>query len=366
MGLAPAIDHLPDRVAPGRVGLLTNGAARDRRGTTSARLFADDPAIDLRCLFTPEHGFDLAAGPGEAVTDKPEDGIPIVTLYGARWAPEPEHFSGIDLLVIDLPGLGVRCFTYLATALLSLRVAAKAGCPVLVLDRPNVLGRIIEAPGGTVRESGLLCPMAIPLRHGMTLAEALSLAAAEEGLPPPAIVPCAPGHDGQPWWPPSPNLPALESALAYPGTVLIEGTSLSEGRGTDAPFRKIGAPGLPGAALADHLLGLGLPGMSIKPVEFEPTSSKHAGILCSGMEITVTNLETARPVSLVLHLLAWVRDAMPGLLAPADLLDALAGGPDLRAWCGETKSPVERLTANWHTAAQAFAERRAPFLLYES
>ena len=349
-----------------RVGLLTNSAARDSAGRTSAALFAADPRVELTCLFSPEHGLDLSAGPGEAVGDAAEGAIPIVTLYGARWAPEARHLAGIDALVVDLPSLGVRCFTYLATALLSLRAAAGAGCPAILFDRPNPLGRAIEAPTGTARTEGLLCPLAIPLRFGMTLGEVLRLAAAEEGLPAPRVVPCQEAESEAPWWPPSPNLPDRAAALAYPGTVLIEGTGLSEGRGTDAPFRKIGAPGLPGDALADHLSGLGLPGLAITPAAFTPENSKHAAQPCSGIEVTVTDAAAARPVSLTLELLGWVRDRAPALLAPTDLMDALSGGPELRAWCETPNCPVEALTASWQTEARAFAERRRPHLLYES
>ncbi len=369
MGLAPAIDRL-DLVDSGltgrRLGLVTNAAARASDGRPTAEILARDPDCQLICLFTPEHGFDLSAGPSEAVSDGTLHGTPAITLYGTRLQPDPDHLADIDGLVIDLPSLGVRCFTYLATALRCMRVAASSRCPVTILDRPNRLGRKIEAPTGKARDRGLLCPLTIPLRYGMSLGEALDMAAHEEDLPSPSIIPCAKSGEEAGWWPPSPNLPSRDSALIYPGTVLIEGTGLSEGRGTDAPFQTIGAPELPAAELAGFLKSLGCPGLSIEAAQFEPTSSKHRGAVCDGVRLSVTDPGTAEPVHLVLHLLGWLRDNAPDQLDPTDLMDALWGGTELRSWCQSPQSTVERLTANWQSSTQAFEKRRRPFLLYSS
>ncbi|MEO1248752.1 MAG: DUF1343 domain-containing protein [Pseudomonadota bacterium] len=369
MGLAPAIDFFDrfrDGLADRKLGLVTNSAARNRDGQTTAEILAGDPDCNLACLFTPEHGFNLTAGPSEAVADGNFNGIPISTLYGERLAPTAQHLADLDALVIDLPSLGMRCFTYLATALRCLRAAAASGCPVLILDRPNPLGRKIEAPVGNALDRGLLCPMTIPLRYGMSLGEVLGMAAHEEGWPAPVIYACEESHHQPPWWPPSPNLPSIESALAYAGTVLIEGTALSEGRGTDAPFQNIGAPGLPADEVAGFLTNLKRPGLAIRPARFEPISSKQQGNLCNGVHITVVDPQCAEPVRLVLNLLGWVRDNTPELLEPTGLLDALWGGTDLRAWCQRSQSTVEALTASWQSSALTFEKRRRPFLLTSS
>lgn len=367
MGLAPAIDRLDPfeaRLAGRRIGLLTNSAARASDGRTTVEMLAGNPDCELVCLFTPEHGFDLSAGPSEAVSDGRLGGIPTVTLYGERLQPETGHLKEIDGLVIDLPSLGVRCFTYLATALRSMRVAAAVGCPVTIFDRPNLLGRMIEAPTGKARDRGLLCPLTIPLRYGLSLGEALGMAAHEEGLPAPSTVRCSETDGEARWWPPSPSLPDKESALVYPGTVLIEGTGMSEGRGTDAPFQNIGAPGLPAAELAGFLNSLGLPGLSIQTRRFEPDLSKHRNIACDGIHIAVLDARCAQPVHLVLHLLGWVRDNVPEFLQPTDLMDALWGGAELRSWCQRPQSTVETLTASWQSSSLTFEKRRRPFLLY--
>ncbi|MEM8914565.1 MAG: exo-beta-N-acetylmuramidase NamZ domain-containing protein, partial [Pseudomonadota bacterium] len=193
MGLTAAIDDLDFSLLEGRrLGLLTNSAARTASGQTTLDTLRSHPSAEINCIFTPEHGLTATAEPAQPVPDGQSAGTRVITLYGARLQPDPDHLNDIDLVVIDLPGLGVRCFTYLATAWRTITVAAEARTPVLILDRPNSLGRSIELPIGQARAKGLLCPLTVPLRHGLTLGEILRMAATEAHIPQPDIALCAP------------------------------------------------------------------------------------------------------------------------------------------------------------------------------
>lgn len=384
MSVLPAIEQLvreaPARLRGRRVALLTHAAA-----TTAALERSVDAlraACDLRLLFGPEHGLDGVATAGEhvgAYIDK-ASGLPVISLYGARRAPAPADLDGIDLLVCDLCDVGARYYTYAATLLHSVAAAAGAGVSVLVCDRPNPLGgATVEGPLLRAGYESLVGGAPVPIRHGLTLGELARMVNARSAAPADLAVLPARGwrraqhhpDTGLPWAPPSPNVPSYETALLYPGTCLIEGTNLSEGRGTALPFQQVGAPWLDGDALAERLNALGLPGVRARATAFVPFTSKHAGQRCEGVQLHIADARALRPVALGVHLLAALRRGWPAQfawLAPADkarhFVDLLWGGDGLRRALDAGDEPATIIAA-MDTEAREFEREREAWLLYE-
>jgi uncharacterized protein YbbC (DUF1343 family) len=253
-------------------------------------------------------------------------GAPIVSLYGDAFddlSPRREHLSGIDLLLVDLADVGSRFYTFVWTALLALRTAHRAGVAVIVLDRPNPIGGVASQVEGRTQRPGFLSFVGlepVPIRHSLTVGEMLALVAARDGLPlgadgALAIVPVQ-GWDraasaadwDRPFVLPSPNMPTADTALVYPGGCLLEGTNLSEGRGTTRPFEIVGAPWIDGRALAAGLEATALGGFRARPLTFRPTFQKHAGTVCGGVQIHVTDPVAFRPVATYVALVAFCRD----------------------------------------------------------
>ncbi len=363
-----------------RVGLVTNHTAVDRRLRSAVDLLRGIDGVELVALFGPEHGVRGEAQAGVAVSGATDarTGLPVHSLYGESQHPTPAMLAGLDALVFDIQDVGVRYATYVSTMAYAQEAAAAAGLAFVVLDRPNPIG-------GARVEGSVLDPAfasfvgvhPVPVRHGMTAGELARLFATDRGWSEPIVVPMRGwprvqwfDGTGLPWVQPSPNLPTLDSVTLYPGTCLLEGTNVSEGRGTTRPFEYIGAPWLDPFALAEELERKDLPGVAFRPISFTPTFSKHAGQACGGVQVHVLDRNALRPVELGQHLLHAIRRLDPGAFAwrqRADgghFLDLLLGGdrPRLGLAAG---ADVEEVTAGWAEAAAAFAERRRPFLLYD-
>ena len=308
-----------------RVGLLAHPASIDRR-LFHARKILDALGVRVALLLGPEHGYGGEAQDLIGVADaRDAHGTPIRSLYGASFedlAPTPDDLARIDLLVVDLQDVGARYYTFVWTAVLAMRACARAGVRMLVLDRPNPLGGDLERIEGR-RQSRAFCSFVglepVPARHSMTLGEIVAWRAEAEGLPREVVrvLGVAGLQRGElatawdrPFVPPSPNMPTHATACVYPGGCLIEGTNLSEGRGTTRPFELVGAPWLDGARLADDLHALSLPGVRARPVTFQPAFQKHAGIVCGGVHVHVTDANAFRPfaTSLALVTLAHAQD----------------------------------------------------------
>ncbi|NNG03587.1 MAG: DUF1343 domain-containing protein [Inquilinus sp.] len=279
--------------------------------------------------------------------------------------------AGIDAVVCELPDVGCRAFTYLATLLSICRAAAEAEVAAVILDRPNPIGGIVEGGGVVAGQENFVAPYDLPLRHGLTLGEVARLFCAEQGLAPPAVVPCdgwqrTPIALGSVYVSPSPNMPTPTAALAYPGAVLLEGTGLSEGRGTVRPFTLLGAPGIDGDALARHLAVAELPGLRVRAARFRPAASKHAGALCGGVELYVDDPRAWRALPVVLEILAFIRDRHGASLEPGAFLDRLSGGTTLREWCLTSGADPRELIDPWTAEHDAHRDRVAPHLLYRA
>jgi uncharacterized protein YbbC (DUF1343 family) len=301
-----------------RVALLAHPASVDRR-LVHARRILDALGVRVALVFGPEHGYGGEAQDMIGVTDARDAlGTPIRSLYGDAFdllSPTPEDLANIDVLVVDLQDVGARYYTFVWTAVLALRACARAGVRVLVLDRPNPLGGDVARLEGR-RQSRACCSFVglepIPVRHSLTLGEIVSWRAEVEGIPAELVqVVAAAGlereqhatHWDRPFVAPSPNMPTYETALVYPGACLIEGTNLSEGRGTTRPFEVVGAPWIDGVRLADDLHTLALPGLRARPLTFLPGFQKHAGVVCGGVQVHVTDPVAFRPVATYLALI---------------------------------------------------------------
>jgi uncharacterized protein YbbC (DUF1343 family) len=320
--LAPIVTEL----RASRIGLLAHPASVDRR-LVHVRRVLDAIGIDVALVFGPEHGYGGEAQDMVGVAHARDAfGTPIRSLYGEHYedlSPRAEDVAAIDVLVVDLQDVGSRYYTFVWTAVLAMRACVRAGVRVLVLDRPNPIGGDLVHLEGR-RPSHPYCSFVglepIPVRHGLTLGEIVAWRASEEGVAAGLVRVLsvggldrgahAPAWD-RPFVMPSPNMPTYETALVYPGGCLIEGTNLSEGRGTTRPFEIVGAPWIDGVRLATEMRAVGCAGARVRPVTFLPTFQKHAGQICGGVQVHVTDPDRFRPMASYLALVALARAQDP-------------------------------------------------------
>lgn len=362
-----------------RFGLLCHQASVLPDLTPAHRALKDLFPQGLRLLFSPQHGL---SGTAQANMDysfdsiEPETGLPVVSLYGPRLAPDPEHLSEIEVLVIDLQDVGCRVYTYVWTMFLCLKACAEEGVEVLVLDRPNPLGGRREGPllkGDLISFVGLY---PLPMRHGLTLGELALYFRAELSLDLELeVVPLDSWSRGMlfpetglPWVPPSPNMPRFETALLYPGQVLWEGTNVSEGRGTTFPFEVFGAPWLDVKRLLARIPDL--PGVSFSPWEFVPWFDKWAGKTCRGLRLQVREPDIFSPVRTGLYLVSCLVDEpfFSFRLPPYEFqwqelpFDIIVGDKNVRL--GLENGDLEEVERLVSAGLDEFEERVSPFLLY--
>ena len=307
-----------------RVALLAHPASVaviDGKPHHAVDLVHNHNNLKLVRLFGPEHGLYGKAQEGEQVADglDAKTGLEVISLYGERRAPEPDHLQTIAALLFDLQDVGVRCFTYLSTLKACLQVCAETDTQLVVLDRPNPLGRSVFGPGVEAGFESFVAAHDVPFVHGKTLGELALVLAKDLALKPYLEVIAVEGWEGEPWdqtelpWlAPSPNLPRFESALCYPATVFLEGTNLSEGRGTDFPFEQFGAPWLQAERLADELNGLEL-GVSFSPTRFIPSRSKYAGQSVQGVRLKIDDRDRYNPLTIAEKVLALIYQQNAGL-----------------------------------------------------
>lgn len=381
----PGIDVLVERgqdALRGRaLGVLGGSGAITVDLIPTIAALREQRGLHIVALFGPEHGLRGAAAAGEPVDSgrDPATGLPVYSLYGERQEPSGAMLDGIETLLVDLQDVGLRYYTYASTVRAVLRAAARRGLPVILLDRPNPLnGRAMEGP---IAEPGFLSFVGaaqVPVRHGLTLGELARWMNEQEGIGAPLTV--IPMHGwqraywfddtGLPWAPPSPNIPTAETCLAYAATCLIEGTPVSEGRGTTQPFQVLGAPWIDGEDLAGRLNALDLPGVRFRPTWFCPTASKHAGLTCGGVQLHVDDRGAFAGLRSGLHLLATLRRRYPEQMGwTTDQsgryhVDLLLGSdrPRLALDRGDA---VDELVASWQSALASFAAERRTYLLYD-
>lgn len=367
-----------------RFALITNQSAMV--GDKHLLEVMEKQGVRPALIFSPEHGLKGNAEDGVKLADDACAAIPVKSLYGASKKPRTDDLKGIDLVVFDIQDAGVRFYTYISTMGLAMQAAAKAGVPFVVLDRPNPLGGDYVA--GFVREKtpgSFTCLYPIPLAHGLTVAELARMIKGEEMLPELGkldlrVVPMQ-GWQREMRWPDtglrwvatSPNLAAIESALLYPGTGLLEGTGASEGRGSTRPFQIAGWPGIDANALARRLNDEQLPGLHFEPMQFTPvrlpgisSAPKYRDREVSGVNIEITDYRKMAPVQAGVAVMAALQAALPEKTRPSFFwggIDDMAGSPELRRGlqAGETAAAIE---ARWTPGVARFLEKRKPYLLY--
>ncbi len=365
-----------------RIGLFTNLSAVDSALTSAVSLFkraAADGTFTLAALFAPEHGIDASAPEGVKIASQPGN-LPVHSLYGATQRPTPDMLDGIDLMVCDIQDIGVRYYTFSWTVTHILEAAGEYGIDVLILDRPNPLsGMIVSGAPLDPALTSLVGRCSIPIRHGLTLGElAQWFNTRWNPHPAPLDVIVCEGWSRAMFWdatgltfvPPSPNMPRLDTVVQYPGACLIEGTTLSEGRGTALPFEVVGAPFIDGTALADHLNALDLSGVRFRPHSFQPTASKWQGEVCGGVQVHVTDRARWDALHVWLALIVAVRTRYPDDFAwlPAgekgiQHFDRLIGTSDVRARI-DAGEPLDDLFAAWRAFCHDFEVERWSALLY--
>ena len=363
-----------------RVGLVTNQTGIDSRGRRDVdRLLA--AGVQVTTLFGPEHGLygtiDVDAPVDRARFVDSTTGLPAFVLHagGAPTAPTPEMLANVDVLLVDLQDVGARYYTYPVTAALVLQAAARARLPVLILDRPNPIGGLVQGNSGDTLTPSAVSRFPVAMRHGLTIGEVALLARSLLGLEVDVrVIPVAGWRrsmvyedTGLPFVPPSVNLPSTESLFHYPGLCLFEGTNLSVGRGTDAPFRQVGAPWLDTAAVLATVRAARLPGVRFAGVEFTPVrpgDGKLPGQRAFGIRLILTDAAVYDPTRTAVHLLAALQLHHPGVFEfrPAQF-DRLAAGPDIRERVlrGESAGTI---ADRWDAGRERFLARRAPYLIY--
>jgi len=371
-----------------RLGLLVNPTAVDTQLRHAIDLLTARSDLKITALFGPEHG---VRGDAQDMIDvdsshDARSGLPVHSLYGTTLAsltPTPAMLEDIDVLVYDVQDIGSRYYTFVWTMVLAMRACAKAGKAFCVLDRPNPLGGV-HVEGGAIQAGyeSFVGLVSCPNRHGLTAGEIARWRHDVEKLDVELFVISMRGwsrdmrfdHTGLPWVMPSPNMPTTDTALVYPGMCLVEGTELSEGRGTTRPFELAGAPYLDGHKLAAALAAFELPGVVFRPAGFLPQFQKHAKQACNGVQLHVTNAETFRPYRTGVAFLKACYDQSPAsfkwrskayeFVEDKPAIDLLAGGPSLREGI-EAGASLDDLAARWPRDEGAFAEERAAYTLYE-
>lgn len=322
-GIDQIVDQFPISQRKARIGLLMNRASVNHELRLASDVISDHFPGQLQSLFTPQHGLWGDAQANMIETDHgwyEELGIPIYSLYSeTRW-PTAQMLSNIDCLVIDLQDVGTRVYTYIWTLLACMHACADAKVAIVILDRPNPIGgEIVEGPLLVEGYFSFVGGASIPMRHALTIGEMGRFFCNEFDIDVDlTVVPMKAWRRGQTfdqlgrhWIAPSPNLPRIESALMYPGQVLLEGTNLSEGRGTTTPFEMIGAPFISAERLLQVVNARPLPGVRFLPIHFRPTFDKWSGRLCGGITIHVTDFQSFQPYRTTVTLIQAIENLWP-------------------------------------------------------
>jgi uncharacterized protein YbbC (DUF1343 family) len=369
-----------------RVGLVTNHTALLSNGRHLADALNARTDVKLTALFGPEHGIRGDAPDGKTINDSIDmsTGVKVYSLYGSVSKPTPAMLKDVDVLIFDIQDVGARFYTFISTMFLTMEAAAENNIPFIVLDRPNPIGGVYC--GGPLRVDSLKSFVGwapIPIAHGMTVGELASMANGEawlkngkkaaltvvemEGWKRPLYY----DELSLAWVRPSPNMRTVNTAIVYPGTCLIEGTNVSEGRGTDHPFETIGAPWIDADSLAHFLNAKALPGVEFEPAVFTPReiagvmSPKYKNTDCRGIYFHVTNRHTFDPVAAGVALVDALHTLYPAQLTFRDRgFDRLAGTPRVREMI-RAGAPVGDITAAWSDALKQFEQQRQKYLLYQ-
>lgn len=385
-GLDCLLQEVPRSIRGARVGLIANPASVDSRFAHAVDRLAACRDVHLTVVFGPQHGARGDQQDNMIESDHAFDArfdLPVYSLYGEHRKPTPEMLAPTDVLLCDLPDVGIRPYTFLSTMLLSMKACAEQGKRFVVLDRPNPIGGLaVEGNLLDERFCSFIGLYPLPMRHGLTMGEIAELINREHGIGADLEVIEMRGWRREfwqdettlPWVLPSPNMPTIDTAMVYPGTVLIEGTNLSEGRGTTRPFEIIGAPFLDGDRWAARLNNMQLPGVRFRPTWFRPTFDKWKDQLCGGVQLHVTERLAFRPFKTGLAVLKSAMELADGIFAwrqpPFEYewqklpIDILAGTDAVRI---QLEQGMDLVEMEVQSAAEltAFNEMRKAYLRYQ-
>lgn len=384
-GLDLAVQQWPVPLRGTRIGLLCHPASINRRFEHAADVFLKHPSCKVAAFFGPQHGIRGSDQANMVEWEGARDsktGLMVYSLYGRHRKPMPTMLQGLDALVVDLSDVGARYYTYIWTLYLCMEACAEAGKSIVVLDRPNPInGLDIEGPVLDPCFASFVGLKPLPIRHGMTVAEIARYFKS-------AFLPAVDLHilpmkgwsrrmffdeTGLPWAMPSPNIPALESALVYPGMCLLEGTNLSEGRGTTRPFEIFGAPYLDADRLCRRLMGFNLPALHFRPLHFKPTFDKFCGQICNGAQIHILDRRKIMPFKTGLAVIRAAMELAPRrfhwLKGPYEYearkkpIDILFGTDVIRKSLESGRS-LDAIEKSFQVGLRAFKPVRAHHLLY--
>jgi uncharacterized protein YbbC (DUF1343 family) len=385
LGLEKLLEQGLDLVSGAKVGLVSNQASVDHYFRHAADLLHEHPKVNLTALFGPQHGIRGDVQDNMIETEHSVDqatGVPIHSLYSETREPTGEMLADVDVLVFDMQDVGCRIYTFAYTMANCMRAAKAFNKRVLVCDRPNpingkdVAGNLLEPD-----QTSFVGQFPIPTRHGMTLGELALMFNDHFGIGCDLEVVMMKGWDRKswhddtdaPWVMPSPNMPTIETATVFPGTVHFEGTQISEGRGTTRPFELIGAPYIVPDEYAAELNRLNLPGVAFRSCVFRPTFQKHAGVSCGGVQIHVLNRSQFEPVMVGVAMVKVAYDMYTEkfrwkeppyeYVYDRNPFDVIAGTTKLREAI-EQGSSVEAIVASWQESVTAFMKVRERYLLY--
>lgn len=380
LGIDVFMEHHVQKLKGKRIGLLTNQTGANAELVSTIRLFHEHPQIQLTALYAPEHGLKTNAKEGERFSDSVHSmtGVPVFSLYGQSKKPTDAMLEPVDVIVFDMQDIGSRYYTYIYTMAYMMEACARTGKKMYILDRPNPIGgHIVEGNLVDANFTSFVGMYPIPNRHGMTVGE-LSLYFNEVfnihcdlkvikmvGWKRDSFF-----HEtGLPWIPPSPNTTSLDMMLLYPGTCLIEGTNLSEGRGTTQPFEIVGAPFIQGEQLQDEVNSMALGNVRARAMSFTPTYQKFAGEACEGIQLHITDRQSFQPLQTFVRILVVIAKLYPKELKFLEygslkhpMFDLLIGNAQLRNVLMTGK--IEDYLRQCHLDTSDFIQMRQPYLLY--
>jgi uncharacterized protein YbbC (DUF1343 family) len=385
VGLENLLNERIELLRGARIGLVCNQASVDHNLQHAADLFHAHPDIKLTALFGPQHGVRGDVQDNMVETKHAVDRLtrtPIHSLYSETREPTEEMLKDLDVVVFDMQDVGCRIYTFNYTMANCMRAAKRFGKRVVVCDRPNPIGGLGVA--GNVLDpeyASFVGQFPMPTRYGMTVAELAGMFNDHFEINCDLeVVPLTGWQRGYwldetdaPWVLPSPNMPTLETATVFPGTVHFEGTQLSEGRGTTRPFELVGAPYIVPEHYAEHLNAIGFPGVYFRSCVFQPTFQKHAGVSCGGVQVHVTKREDFEPVvvgiAMVKTAFEMYHENFRWKIPPYEYVydrnpfDVIAGTNEMRE-AFERGDSLEAIEASWQTPLDAFKKIREQYLLY--
>lgn len=382
LGLERVLNEEKNILKGKRVGLICNQASVDNLYRYSVDLFRMTEDINLKAIFSPQHGF--YSDVQDNMVESPHanyKGIPVFSLYSETREPTAEMLECVDTVVFDLQDVGCRVYTFIYTMANAMIACRRFGKSFIVLDRPNPIGDAVE---GNLLEKGhesFVGMYPIPMRHGMTVGELATLFNEEFNIGCDLYVVKMEGWNRKcfydefeaPWVMPSPNMPTVDTATVFPGSVFFEGTQVSEGRGTTRPFEIIGAPYIEAGRLADKMNAMNLPGVIFRPISFIPTFQKHANQNCGGVFLHVVDRNRFKPVITGIALLKNIRELYPEdfkwrnppyeYVFDRNPFDVIAGTDRLRRMI-ESGAEITEIEAWWREDEQNFLDIRSKYLMY--